>query len=138
MATMTKAERNAFLAETRLGILSTLDGRGDPVAVPVWFEWDGTDVRLFSFANAPKVARLRNHPRASLLVVNHVHQKEGWVAFDGAVTISGDGVMPLAERLAARYWDLGDPARAKELALWRAMASRACVLTLRPERIRTS
>lgn len=138
MATMTAAERDTFLNETRLGILSTLDARGDPVAVPVWFEWDGTVVRFFSFASAPKVTRLRKRPRASMLVVNHVHEKEAWVAFDGDVRIGGDGVMALAERLAARYWDLSDPARAKELASWRAMASHFCLLTLHPRRIRTS
>ena len=81
MATMTAAARSAFLNETRLGILSTLDAQGDPVSVPVWFEWDGAVVRFFSFANAPKVTRLRKRPRASLLVVNNVGEGEAWVSF---------------------------------------------------------
>jgi len=135
---MTLDQRKAFLGETRLGIVTTLDAGGNPVSVPVWFEWDGVVVRFFSFANAPKVARLRQRPRASLLVVNNVHEAEGWVAFDGTVAISHDGVMDLAERLAARYWDMTDPAHIKEFAGWRAMASRFCLLTLTPSRIRTS
>src|SRR5262245_14749444 len=127
---MTQDERRQFLDKTRLGILTTIDERGDPTAVPVWYEWDGLVVRFFSFAAAPKVARLRKRPRASLLVVNDVNEPEAWVAFDGDVSISNEGVMVLAERLAARYWDLNDPARTKELASWRNMASRFCLLTL--------
>src|SRR4029453_13710558 len=100
--------------------------------------WDGLVVRFFSFASAPKVARLRRRPRASLLVVNDVNEPEAGVAFDGGVAISNEGVMDLAERLAARYWDLSDPARAKELTSWRNMASRFCLLTLNPRRIRPS
>jgi PPOX class probable F420-dependent enzyme len=135
---MTHDERKQFLGRTRLGILTTIDERGDPTAVPVWYEWDGLVVRFFSFASAPKVARLRRRPRASLLVVNDVNEPEAWVAFDGEVAISNDGVMDLADRLAARYWDMSDPARVKELASWRTMASRFCLLTLNPRRIRTS
>jgi PPOX class probable F420-dependent enzyme len=138
MATMTPAQRETFLNRTRLGILTTLADSGDPVSVPVWFEWDGSVVRFFSFATAPKVARLRRRPRASMLVVNDVGESEAWVAFDGDVSIDGGDVMELAQRLAARYWDLQDPARANELAGWRAAASSFCLLTLKPTQIRSS
>jgi PPOX class probable F420-dependent enzyme len=138
MATMTPAQRAAFLNRTRLGILATVDEAGDPLSVPVWFEWDGAVVRFFSFATAPKVARLRRHPRASMLVVNDVGEPEAWVAFDGDVTVGTGDVMELAERLAARYWDLQDPARANELSGWRAAAANFCLLTLKPVRIRSS
>ena len=73
---MTEQERDAFLAETRLGILSTVTQRGHPLSVPVWFEWDGSVVRMFSFEHAPKVKRLRANPRVSLLVVNHLKERE--------------------------------------------------------------
>jgi nitroimidazol reductase NimA-like FMN-containing flavoprotein (pyridoxamine 5'-phosphate oxidase superfamily) len=61
---MTHDERKQFLGKTRLGIVTTIDERGDPTAVPVWYEWDGLVVR-FSPSPAPKVARLRRRPRAS-------------------------------------------------------------------------
>ena len=138
MATMTPAQRSKFLNTTRLGILCTLSVQGDPLSVPVWFEWDGSVVRFFSYTSAPKVARLRKRPRASMLVVNNVGETEAWVAFDGDVAIGDHGAMELADRLAARYWDLADPARAAELAAWRAMASSFCLLTLRPAQIRSS
>lgn len=135
---MTEEEREAFLSETRLGILTMLNEQGAALAVPVWFEWDGSAVRMFSFKRAPKVRRLRATPRASLLVVNHVGEPEAWVAFDGDVAISDEGAMALAERLAPRYWDLEDAGQARELESWREHASRFCLLTLTPGRIRTS
>lgn len=135
---MKPAERDAFLSVTRLGILSTLDAAGDPIAVPVWFEWDGSAVRFFSSGRAPKVARLRKRARASLLVVNNVGETEAWVAFDGDVTISAHGAIELAERLAARYWDLAQPAHAKMLESWRESAADLVLLSIVPARIRNS
>ena len=135
---MTEDEREAFLSETRLGMLTMLNEQSEPLAVPVWFEWDGSAVRMFSFKRAPKVRRLRANPRASLLVVNHIGESEAWVAFDGDVAISDAGAMALAERLAPQYWDLHDAGHAKELADWRQHASRFCRLTLTPLRIRTA
>ena len=77
MASMSKAEMTAFLAETRLGMLTTLRADGSPVTVPVWFEWDGATARMFSSADAGKVRRLQRDARATLVVPNHVPVLEG-------------------------------------------------------------
>jgi len=138
MPAMIPAERDAFLAETRLGILTTLRSDGSPVAVPVWFEWDGTTVRIFTGAGTGKARRLQRDPRASLLVVNHVGESEAWVAFDGTVTIRTDGGIELAEHLARRYWDLSNAEHKAELAGWRKAAGALRVLELTPTRIRTN
>jgi len=138
MPAMTPAERDAFLAETRLGILATLRDDGSPVAVPVWFDWDGAAVRVFTSVLSQKVRRLEREPRASLLVVNRVGEPEAWVAFDGEVTITQEGAFELAERLARRYWDLTDPEHNAELERWRAAARALRVLALIPARIRSS
>ena len=135
---MNAEQRDAFLSLTRLGILSTRDAADEPIAVPVWFDWDGTTVRFFSQNSAPKVARLRKHPRASVLVVNNVGEAEAWVSFDGDVAISQTGAIELAELLAARYWNLANPAHAQTLDSWRNNAAHFALLTLTPTRIRTS
>lgn len=134
---MNEQERQAFLKETRLGILTTLSGGDLPISVPVWFEWDGDVVRMLSFTDSPKVRRLMADPRASLLVVNHVGEKEAWVAFDGEIVIGDEGGFALGERLAPKYWDLNDPARARELEAWRKNSAAFCLLTLTPSRVRT-
>ena len=132
-----EAGRERFLEEPRLGILVTNRREGTPMGVPVWFEWDGTVVRMFAASTSPKVRRLRNDPRASLLVTNRLDEGECWVAFDGKVEISDEGGFELAERLAPRYWDLEDPERSGMLELWREARSALCLLTLEPTKIRT-
>jgi PPOX class probable F420-dependent enzyme len=118
---LTDAERDAFLARTRLGMFSSLRADGSPVTVPVWYEHDGAAVRLFAGSTSGKVARLRRDPRATLLVPNDVGEPEMWVAFDGRCTIDtdADAALALAERLAQRYWDMSDAAKQREVASWR-------------------
>ena len=140
VASMTKlaeAERDAFLSKTRLGILNTVNADGFPLGVPVWFDWDGEVVRIFTVATSQKVQRIEADSRASLLVVNDLSELERWVSFDGNVTVVEQGGIELAEKLAGRYWDLRDPAKKETLAAWRKAADALRVLELRPERIRT-
>ena len=134
---MNEQEREAFLKEPRLGILSTLDEGHLPISVPVWFEFDGQVVRMFSANDTPKVRRLQADPRGSLLVVNHLGEQEAWLAFDGEIAISDEGGLALAERIAPKYWDLSDPARANMLEEWRKSPEAFCLLTLTPSRVRT-
>jgi PPOX class probable F420-dependent enzyme len=138
MASMTGAERDQFLAVPRIAILATLRRGGVPVAVPVWFEWDGSVVRMFTSARSGKVARLQRDARASVLVANSVGEREAWVAFDGTVSISNEGAIELAERLAQRYWDMADPDRQGTLVEWRRAAPSLRLLALAPQAIRTS
>jgi PPOX class probable F420-dependent enzyme len=138
MAAMTDQEREVFLSTTRLGMLSTLAASGAPVTVPVWFEWDGGTVRMFSGAATGKVRRVERDPRASLLVTNSVGETEAWVAFDGEVAISTEGAFELAERLAHRYWDMADARHQSELQSWNKAAPHLRVLTLAARAIRSS
>ncbi|WP_028922635.1 pyridoxamine 5'-phosphate oxidase family protein [Pseudonocardia acaciae] len=116
-AVLTDDDR-AFLAETRLGFI-TVAAPGDgawPTTRPVWFEStpEGT-VQLFSGVTSPKVRRLRDSPRASILVANNAGEPERWISIVGTVTIEPDGAGELASRLGARYWDLSDPEKAATL-----------------------
>jgi PPOX class probable F420-dependent enzyme len=135
---MSDSARNAFLAVTRLGMLSTLADDGAPVTVPVWFEWDGEVIRMFSGATSGKVRRIARDSRASLLVPNAVGEPEGWVAFDGRIDVCDDGAIELAERLAPRYWDMNRPDLRAELDGWRRNAASLRLLELRPTAIRSS
>jgi PPOX class probable F420-dependent enzyme len=135
---MTAAERDEFLAVPRLGMLTTLREDGAPVTVPVWFEWDGVAVRVFSGADSGKVKRIKRDPRASLTVPNVMGEPEAWVAFDGRAAISSEGAIELSERLAHRYWDMGDAGHKKTLGEWRASAAYLRVVELKPESVRTS
>ncbi|MBO3089777.1 pyridoxamine 5'-phosphate oxidase family protein [Cellulomonas dongxiuzhuiae] len=98
------------------GFLSVAAGPVPAQPRPVWFELtdDGT-VQLFTGPDTLKVRRLRRDPRASLVVAAPVGEREHWVAVAGHVTVETDGAHDLASRLAARYWDLADATRARDL-----------------------
>jgi len=134
---MTDEERDRFLEEPRYGILTFLRTDGSPIAVPVWFDWTGDVVRMFTSVISPKIERLKANPQASLLVVNHRTEHEMWVAFDGVVSIQEEGGIELAEQLSSRYWDLSDPERQRTLEFWRKAAAALRLLELAPTRIRT-
>ena len=137
MASMSDAERDRFLGEPRYGVLTYLRDDGSPVGVPVWFEWTGSAVRMFTSEASPKMKRLEADPRASMVVSNHLDEHEAWVAFDGVVAIRETGGIELAEKLAPRYWDLSDPGRQKTLESWRKAAAAFRVLELAPSTIRS-
>lgn len=138
MATMTAAQKVAFLETTRLGMLSTLAVDGAPVTVPVWFEWDGVAARLFASADSGKLRRIAHDPRVSLVATNAVGEAEAWVAFDGDAVVTTEGAAELAERLAHRYWDMSDEARRATVASWHEAAAFLRVVSITPRRVRTS
>jgi general stress protein 26 len=111
------AEDIEFLRRPLHGFLSVAAAPLPPQPRPVWFEAtaEGT-VQLFTAPDSLKVRRLNSDPRASIVIAAPVGERERWVSIAGNVTVEPDGAHDLAARLAARYWDLDDPARAADLA----------------------
>jgi len=129
------AARDAFLADRRLGILATLTDVGAPLAVPLWYGWDGRVVEMFSERKAPKLARLVHDPRASVLVTNIPPEPARWVSLEGRVAVR-EGGYEAALRLLARYLpSLSATARARVLAQFEQ--ADLVRLELVPDRIRT-
>jgi nitroimidazol reductase NimA-like FMN-containing flavoprotein (pyridoxamine 5'-phosphate oxidase superfamily) len=64
---MTADEQAAFLARSRTVTLSTIDGRGYPHSVAMWFARIDGLVHMTSFRKAQKVVNLRRNPKVSLL-----------------------------------------------------------------------
>lgn len=131
---MTDAERDAFLRETRIGTLCTLNEDGSPNALPLWFEWDGARVRMFTTPDTGKVRRLRRDPRASLTVATPVGAPEAWVTVEGTVAILDEGGKELGLKLAHVYYE-GEK-REGAIAEWSARDDWV-LLELTPTRIRS-
>jgi len=132
---MTPDQRDAFLRETRIAKLVTLNADGSPTVVPVWFEWDGKDARVFTLDSSPKVRRIQRDPRVALSVEQPVGVSEAWVTIEGNAVVERGG-FALAERLAPRYYE---PDRAKTaLASWAAQRDHWVVLRITPRRVRSS
>ena len=134
-AKITEAE-TAFLQARRLGMFSTAVGEGWSRPVPVWYDWNGASVTVFSFRNAPKVARVRAEPRAHILMANHPDETEHWVSIAGTVTLSDTDPEWLG-RVAARYWDLSDPARGDVVREWQADVASLISLEITPTEVHT-
>jgi PPOX class probable F420-dependent enzyme len=103
--TMTKDEREAFLADVHVGVLA-VNGEGAPSLTPIWYEYEpGGDVLITTAADSPKTALLRAAGRANFCVQTEAAPYK-YVVVEGPVTIE-DGVDSDWRRaLAKRY--LGD------------------------------
>jgi len=138
MGKMSKEYRGKFLSKTRYGYLTTLTSDGSPRTVPVWFDWDGHMVRIFTSKDSPKVKRMRQDPRVTLLVSNELSEKEAWVAFDGTVEIRPDDAMGIfLDKLASKYWDLSNPKQKATLDSWKANLAQFYMIELVPTQIRS-
>ena len=135
--TLSEAECDAFLSETRVATLSFLTRSGAAFSVPVWFEWDGTRAQMFAGGQSFKVRCLSRDPRACLLVARPAGEREEWVAIDGTITVAKQGAFELAERSARRYWDLTDDYYSTTLAEWRRISESFVKLELTPSKIRS-
>ncbi|MFD0443984.1 pyridoxamine 5'-phosphate oxidase family protein [Streptomyces indonesiensis] len=123
-----------FLRRPLHGFLSVAEGPVPPQPRPVWFEAtaEGT-IQLFTAPDSLKVRRLRRDPRASIVVAAPVGERERWLSVADRVSVESDGAHELCARLAARYWDLDDPARADDLA--GILATEQIRLVIHPETV---
>ncbi|MGH7874224.1 MAG: pyridoxamine 5'-phosphate oxidase family protein [Candidatus Binatia bacterium] len=108
---MTKQEREAFLADVHLGIISiSEEGRG-PLTVPIWYAYDlGGDLRIMTGRESRKGRLLARAGRFSLCVQTETSpykyvSVEGAIVATEAAEIERD-LRPLARRyLGAKMGD---------------------------------
>lgn len=132
---MTTEQRDAFLRETRIAKIATLNTDGSPTMVPVWFEWDGKVARVFTSKSSPKVKRIEADPRVALSVEEPVGVLEAWATIEGTCRVTTEGTRELIERLARRYYE---PAKAEQsIREWLA-ADHWVTLEITPKRILSS
>ncbi len=84
---MTKAEREAFLADVHVGIVCVAEeGRG-PLAVPIWYAYEpGGDVFFGTAADSPKAQLMRAAGRASLVAQTETPPYR-YVSVEGPVAV---------------------------------------------------
>ena len=125
-----------LLKQTMIGFLSTLNEDGSPNTMPLWYEWDGEKILMFSGGKASKINRLRRDPRAALCIAEGVGIPEAWVSVEGTVELVDDlqRTRDFACRLAERYYE---PDRAKKVIEAWSKAEGLLLLDLKPSRIRS-
>ena len=85
---MSKSEREAFLAQTRVAIVSVAeDGRG-PLTIPVWYHYEpGGVVRFVTGADSKKAGLMRKAGRIGLCVQSETPPYQ-YVSIEGPISIS--------------------------------------------------
>ena len=64
---LTPAEQEEYLAIRKTVILSTIDARGYPHAVAMWYVMDGPCCLMTTYAKSQKVMNIRRNPKVALL-----------------------------------------------------------------------
>jgi PPOX class probable F420-dependent enzyme len=132
---MNKAEREAFLAATHVGVLSVARAARGPLTLPVWYRYSpGGTLRFVTSADSLKTRLIRAAGRISLCVQSEAPpyqyvSVEGPAAVDDDVDYEND-----VRRVALRY--LGDEIGEMYLAGRNSEADTpaSVVVTLTPER----
>jgi nitroimidazol reductase NimA-like FMN-containing flavoprotein (pyridoxamine 5'-phosphate oxidase superfamily) len=130
--TMTRAEREAFLADVHVGVLAVAeDGRG-PCAVPVWYRYEPGDVvRITVPPHSRKTGLLSKAGRASLVVQTETAPYK-YVSVEGPVEVLEAPVAADQRAIADRY--LGQKLADRYLASMAAGLASELLVVLRPER----
>ena len=66
--TMTAERLEAFLATTRVAVISTVDAAARPRSTPIWYHWDGGHAYLFTGRRTLKWRNLERNPHVALCV----------------------------------------------------------------------
>ena len=137
MAAMTPEQRDAFLGETRIGKLATLNEEGAPTVIPIWYDWDGECAWVFSSRTVQKVRNIERDDRVSLTVENPVGAPEAWVTIEGHAEVLPEGGYALASKLAPRYYPAEKAARTLEE--WGKLGEQYwALIKIAPSRIRST
>ncbi len=113
MATMamSKEERESFLAEAHVGVLSVARGAGEPpIAAPVWYAYEpGGDVVIVSGSTHEKTRCARENGYASMCAQTEELPYK-FVTVEGTATVTEGAAPELQRALAHRYLgpELGD------------------------------
>lgn len=84
---MTKAEREAFLSDTHIAVISVADGTRGPLTVPVWYAYvAGRDVRFVTGGGSRKAKLIGRAGRIGLCVQTETPPYK-YVSIEGPVVV---------------------------------------------------
>ena len=97
---MTEAEAAAFLTDVHVGILAIEHEGHGPLALPIWYQYEGGDVIISMSGESLKAKLLRAAGRATLTVQTETAPYR-YVSVEGPVTVAGEQRDDFA--MASRY-----------------------------------
>jgi len=129
---MSRAEREAFLAGTHVGMVGIAEAGRGPLVVPVWYKYEpGGVVRFGTGARSRKAALLRKAGRIGFCVQTESAPYQ-YVSIEGPVEIGEVDFERDTKEMAIRY--LGQQMGEMYLATMAADPEPSILVTLKPER----
>jgi nitroimidazol reductase NimA-like FMN-containing flavoprotein (pyridoxamine 5'-phosphate oxidase superfamily) len=130
--TMSRAEREAFLADTHVGMVGVTEpGRG-PLTVPVWYRYQpGGALRFVTGARSRKAALIRQATRIGFCVQTEAPPYR-YVSIEGPATFGEPDFELDVRQTAIRY--LGEQMGEMYLAMMAAQPEPTVLVILQPER----
>jgi hypothetical protein len=133
---MTRAEREAFLAEVHIGVLAINETSMGPSTAPIWYLYEPGGKIECSISGSSRKAQLLEVGSRVSLVAQRETIPSGYVSVEGVVTSIGDPVTDeFIERLYRRYLD-EDEVQSRLAA--RDGAGGSVILRVQPENWRTT
>ena len=131
---MTPAEREAFLAEAHVAVVTVADGDRGPLAIPLWYDYrPGGEIVLVTDRDSRKARLIRGAGRVTVCAQLQEPPYYRYASVEGPVTAIADTVTIEQRRaLAHRYLSHEDAERYLEDT--RDATGRMCAIHVRPER----
>jgi len=129
---MTKDEREAFLADTHVAVVSVADGARAPLVVPVWYAYEpGGDLRFVTGGASRKARLIRKAARVSVCVQTETPPYR-YVSIEGPAVIGAPNHERDVRATALRY--LGPQMGEVYLQATAAERAGSILVTVKPER----
>ena len=134
--TMSKDEREAFLADLHVGVFSVV-GEGDtPLTAPIWYSYEpGGTVNVIIGPESLKARALAKTPAFSLCTQTEAAPYR-YVTVEGPVTVTEPATVEERTAIAVRY--LGEELAAGYIASTGGDQSGSIVVRMQPARWRTT
>jgi nitroimidazol reductase NimA-like FMN-containing flavoprotein (pyridoxamine 5'-phosphate oxidase superfamily) len=101
---MSRSEREAFLSDVHVGILSVNQSHHGPLAVPVWYFYEpGGAVTVITPSGSRKARCMNDSGRFTLCVQSEIPLYK-YVSVEGPITSSGDPAPEAMRRALARRY----------------------------------
>lgn len=129
---MTRAERETFLADVHVAVISVAHERRAPLTLPVWYRYEpGGAIAFVTGGASRKAALIRRAGRLSLCVQTETPPYK-YVSVEGPVTIGAPDFERDARAIAYRY--LGQQLGDWYLQTTAAERTNSILVTLTPQR----
>jgi PPOX class probable F420-dependent enzyme len=134
---LTPEEQREFLETSHTIILSSIDRRGYPHAVAMWYDADPDgSVLMTTYAKSQKTLNLERNPRCSLLIeTGRTYEELKGLLIRGRATLDGnvEHVLDLLERVHRKYNRAMTVEGVREAM--RGQASKRVLIRVQPEHV---